>query len=82
MRKKKWIAALFTGLVFMTANNFTAKADTAAGAVIPIVAPPPFEQQAVAGPGKDFSRTGPDIQTGTGEGVAGYAKQFLGNPYV
>ena len=84
MQKKKWIAALFTGLVFMAANNFTAKADTAAGVVIPIVAPPPFEEQAGhgAGPGIEFSRTGPNIQTGTGEQVTAYAKQFLGNPYV
>jgi cell wall-associated NlpC family hydrolase len=84
MQRKKWIATLFTGLVFMAANNFTARADTAANMVIPIVAPPPFEQQIGpgVGPGKDFSQAGPDFAAGTGDQVVSFAKQFLGNPYV
>jgi cell wall-associated NlpC family hydrolase len=84
MQRKKWIATLFTGLVFMAANNFTAKADMAANAVIPIVAPPPFEQQIGpgAGMGKESSQTGPDFSAGTGDQVVAFAKQFLGNPYV
>lgn len=84
MQRKRWIATLFTGLIFIASNSFTAKADTAANMVIPLVAPPPFEQQTGPGVsgGKEFSQTKPDIYTGTGEQVVAFAKQFLGNPYV
>ena len=84
MQRKRWIATLFTGLIFIASNSFTAKADTAANMVIPLVAPPPFEQQTGPGVsgGKEFSQTAPDIYTGTGEQVVAFAKQFLGNPYV
>ncbi|WP_024293944.1 C40 family peptidase [Lacrimispora indolis] len=84
MQRKKWIVTLLTGLVFMTTNHFTAKADTASDMAILMVAPPPSEWQTGpgTGPGKGFSQTGPEIQNGTGEQVVAYAKQFLGNPYV
>lgn len=84
MQRKRWIVTLLTGLVFMAANHFTAKADTASDMAVPLVAPLPLEWQTGpgAGPGKGFSQTAPDIQTGTGEQAVVYAKQFLGNPYV
>lgn len=84
MQRKKWMVTVLTGLLFMTANQLTAKADTASDVTILMVAPPPFEWQTGpgVGPGKGFSQTGPEIQTGTGEQVVAYARQFLGNPYV
>ncbi|WP_312429458.1 C40 family peptidase [Lacrimispora sp.] len=84
MQRKRWIATLFTGLVFMAVYSLTAKADMAANMAIPIVAPPPFEQQIgpLAGGGKEFSQTAPEIYISTGEQVVAFAKQFLGNPYV
>ncbi len=84
MQRKKWIITLLTGLVFMTANHVTAKADIDSDMTILMVAPPPLEWQAGpgTGPGKGFSQTAPEIPTGTGDQVVAYAKQFLGNPYV
>ncbi|WP_077609442.1 C40 family peptidase [Clostridium sp. Marseille-P2415] len=77
MRKKKLMATLFSGLAIMFANSFTVKAETS----IPIVAPPPYEEP--AGPGvnikNNYTRTSP---AGTGEQVAAYARQFIGNPYA
>lgn len=92
MQRRKWMGTLLAGLVFMSANQLTAKADTASDRAIPLVSPPPVEWQMgsgagpgagpFVGPGKGFSQTPPDIHKGTGEQVVAYAKQFLGNPYV
>ena len=82
MQRKKWIVTMLTGLAFMASHQLTAKADTAPELTVPLVAPPPLEWQTGAGPGKEFSQTAPEFQSGSGEQVVAYAKQFLGNPYV